>query len=813
MSSFSIKSLALAGVAAAALAPVAFAQEAAENVAASGAESSEELIVTGTRARGRTVTATPVPVDVISKSDLQKAGALGGEFGQTLQNLVPSFNFPRQSNSGAADIVRPAQLRGMSPDQVLVLVNGKRRHTTSVTSIESKTGRGTAPVDFNAIPASAIKRVEVLRDGAGAQYGSDAIAGVINVILDDAPEGVEVNASYGVHATDFEPTDRSLTDGDTWILQANAAIPLGVEGAFLRAGFEYKNRAKTYRGGFDQVPPWEDSGNLPLVGDQVNFAPGDGASEDWSLWFNGSAALSEGVELYTFGTYTERDSEGTGFFRYPIGSQNIISVYPLGYRPVPTGDSRDFALTAGLRGDVSGWGWDISANYGRSRYEAGVYNSLNPSLGPTSPTRFHAGAYETDLFTANADLTRELDFGLANPSVFAIGVEYRREGFKSEAGDPASYEAGPFTDLAVGAQAGGGLRPEETRDISRDVYSAYAELSLSLTDTLLVDLAGRYEDFSDFGDNLSGKAAVRWEFAEGLALRASVSNNYRAPSLVQIGYGTSSLSFGEGGSLQSVQTLQVDDPLARVIGASDLEAESAINYNAGFTAALGKFRFSLDAYKITVDDRITLSERVDASTLPPASLAALQPLFDARGITAVNFFTNAVDTETEGFDVVATYAFDDVWGGALNLSGAYSQSETTIVGRRDIPGVTLVGVEESNTIEGAPKSRFILTAEWTDETLSLLGRLTRHGETTRIFNFGGGYEPEQTYSAAFQFDAEVGYQVTQNVNLYVGASNLFDAYPDRSNDEIFYFGNFPYDVLSPIGFNGRYLYAGMRASF
>ncbi len=808
----SVRSFLQAGGAFAALLALtpALAQEADVAAANDQAVAEEDVVVTGTRSRGRTAVNTPVPVDVVTASDIAKSGAQGGEFGQALQNLVPSFNFPRQSNSGSADIVRPAQLRGLSPDQVLVLVNGKRRHTTSVTTVESKTGRGTAPVDFNAIPSNAIKRIEVLRDGAGALYGSDAIAGVINVILDDAPTGVEIDASYGIHDTHFDPTGEDLSDGATWVLRGKVGIPLGVEGAFLRAGFEYRDRARTYRGGVDQIPFFEDPANIPLVGGRVNFAPGDGGSEDLSLWFNGAAPVGANTELYAFGTWSQREAEGSGFFRYPVGYQNVPSVYPFGYRPVPTGDTEDLAITGGLRGEVGAWGWDASLNYGQNRYEAGVYNSLNPSLGAASPTSFFTGAYEVDLFTANLDLTREFDFGLAAPAALALGLEYRNEGFRSEAGDPASYQAGPFTGLAVGAQAGGGLRPEETRDISRDVFSAYAELSLQLSDTLLLDIAGRYENFSDFDDTLAGKAALRWEFAEGLALRASISNSYRAPSLVQVGYGTSSLSFGPGGQLQSIQTVQVDDPIARALGATDLDAESAVSYSVGFTAALGDFRFSVDGYRIDVDDRITLSERVDRGVVSPA----IQALFDARGITAVNFFTNAVDTRTDGIDVVATYAVRDTLGGVLNLSAAYSYSETEITAIRNFGDVVVIGVEEANTVEGAaPKSKFILTADWTDETWSVLGRLTHHGSATRVFNFGGGYEPEQTYGAKWQVDLEVAYQINRNINVYLGASNLLDTYPDRSNSEIFYFGNFPYDVLSPIGMNGRYLYAGIRTSF
>lgn len=826
MQSVSVRSILLASGAAAALLAlgVARAQDpapvtgtpapAAAPVDEPAAE--EEVVVTGIRARSRnrarTIVTTPVPVDIINADAIEKSGALGGEVGQALQNLVPSFNFPRQSNSGSADIVRPAQLRGLSPDQVLVLVNGKRRHTTAITTTEAKTGRGTAPVDFNSIPANAIKRIEVLRDGAGAQYGSDAIAGVINVILDDAPEGAEIDASYGLHVTDFDPTDQHIEDGETWVLQAKMGVPLDDRGGFIRFGAEYKDREPTNRAGFDQVPFFEDPANIPLVGGQRNFKPGDGSSENLNLWFNAEAPLDDGLLLYGFGTYNDRSAEGTGFFRYPVSAANIIAVNPLGYRPITTGDNRDIGVTAGIRSTEGALVWDISANYGQNRFEGGVYNTMNPSLGPTSPTSFFTGAFENEMFALNADASHEFDIGLEAPATLAFGAEYRREGFQSFAGDPLSYAAGPLAATqAIGAQAGGGLRPEETRDLTRDVFGIYAELSADLSETVFLNVAARYESSDDYDDTLSGKAAIRWQATDAIALRASVSNSFRAPSLVQVGFATSSTSFGSGGQLTSVATLPVDDPLAIALGAQPLDAESAINFSGGFTVDLpGEFVLTVDAYNIRVDDRITLSERIDRDSAP----VGIQPLFDARNITAVNFFTNAIDTETNGIDVVGTYNFQKVMGGELNLSAGLSYARTRIRNVRNLGPVTVIGVEESNTIEdAAPKSKIILTADWTDKVFTGLVRVTRYGEATRVFNFGGGYEPEQTYRQEWQVDVEASWRFNQNVEIYAGASNLFDNYPDPSIADISYFGNMPYDVLSPIGMNGRYLYTGIRTKF
>ncbi len=801
--------------ASAALSTLAVAAALSMPVAAQESPDDEDLsiVVTASRARAESTLDTTVPVDVVDAQSIAGAGAFGGELAQTLQVLVPSFNLSRQSNSGSADLVRPAQLRGLSPDQVLVLVNGKRRHTTSVTTIEAKIGRGTAPVDFNSIPTNAIRRIEVLRDGAGAQYGSDAIAGVVNVILDDRAEGVDVALSYGKHLTDFDPIDDSIEDGGTTTAQLSFGTALGSDG-FLRAGIEYRDRAGTNRSGLDLVPFFEDEANVDLVGGQRNYKPGDAATEDLNLWVNAETALGS-LRGYGFALFGQRDVEGTGFFRYPVSSTNIESVYPDGYRPVTTGENRDVSLTAGVRGEAGAWNWDGSVSFGQNEFEQGVRNSLNPSLGPTSPRSFDSGETQNQLLSFNFDLTRELD--LAAGASFATGLEWRREAFESQAGDPDSYAAGPFADapdfLAVGAQAGGGLRPEETRDLSRNVISAYGELSVDLTETVKVDVAARYEDIEDVGGTVAGKLAGRWEFVPGYALRAAVSNSLRAPSLVQLGFGTSSTSFGAGGQLTTVNTLPVDDPLAQALGARPLDEETSLNLSLGLAARINDhFSVTLDAFRTDVDDRITLSERVDCSpgNVPAAALA----ICTTRNIDAANFFTNAVNTRTEGVELVANYGAE-MGGGRFDLTFGYSTADTEIRSVNDpaVTGVILVGVEETNTIVGAaPDEKATLNAQWQGEKFSLLGRVNHYGETTRVFNFGDGFEPEQTYGSKVQVDAEIGYRLGK-VQVYLGASNLLDEYPDRSSEDIFYFGNFPYDVLSPIGFNGRFVYGGLRASF
>jgi iron complex outermembrane receptor protein len=791
--------------------PMASAQEAA---------SEPEVIVTGTRSRDRTVLNSPSPVDVLSADALQSSGAVGDELGQALATLTPSFNFPRQSNSGTSDHIRAAQLRGLSPDQTLVLVNGRRRNQSAVVNSETKIGRGTAAVDFNTIPLGAVGRVEVLRDGAGAQYGSDAIAGVINVILDDAPEGAEFSASYGQHVTSLDPINDDITDGETYTLALEGALPLGGRGGFVRGGGEYISREGTNRAGFDQVPFFVDPtpANLALAG-QRNYAEGDPEVESYGLWFNSELPLAGEALLYAFGTITQRDTSGGGaFFRYPDSFENITAVYPNGYRPQTTGDDENLSISAGLWNQYGPVELDLGLTYGRNEFRYGVENSLNPSLGPTSPTSFFSGAYIFDQLTLNADARTDWNVGVfASPVTVAFGAEYRRETYETQAGQPESYIAGPL-DLAIGAQAAPGLTPDDVVDIDRDVVSLYVDLSADVTDRLFVNAAGRFEDYSDFGETWTGKLAGLFELAPNWNLRAAVSNSVRAPGLQQIGFSDTTLNFGVGRSLVRTRTLRVDDPIAQSLGAQDLDPEESFNISAGIAAQpTDRLRFSIDVFQIQVDDRVTLSDRF----FGPALEAFVQAQPGGADIQSVRFFTNAIDTETQGVDLVVGYTYP-VFGGDMDLSFAYSYAETEITGFRDTPGALLaldpsfrlIGVEEINTIEtAAPNDKIVASAEWTGDQWRFLGRVNYYGEATRVFNFGGGFEPAQTYGSEIQVDAEAEFTLNQNVSFTVGASNLLDEYPDLSSADINYFGNLPYDILSPIGVNGRFVYARTRVTF
>ncbi|HBK47493.1 MAG TPA: TonB-dependent receptor [Xanthomonadaceae bacterium] len=794
---------------------VAAALSAPAHAQQSDATNLDTVIVTGTRASGRTVLESTAPVDVLTAEDIRKAGVVNGELGSALQALLPSFNFPRQSNSGGADHVRAAQLRGLSPDQVLVLVNGKRRHVSALVNTDSKIGKGTTPVDFNSIPVSAIKRIEVLRDGAGAQYGSDAIAGVINVILDDAPDAGAIEASYGAHHTDLKPIGREITDGQTGYLSAKAGTRLGEDG-FIKAGLEYKRRDATNRAGYDQIPDWQQNdANLALQG-RRNYALGDGQSRDLNAWFNGELPFGQTGNLYAFGTYSHRDTEGDNYFRYPDDTDgaNWPEVYPDGYRPISLGYNRDYQGVLGARGQWGEWDYDASLDYGRNDFTYELKNSLNASLGPDSPTRFRVGRYVFDQSVANLDLSRGFEAAGASHT-FGTGVEFRREQYRTHAGDPASYAAGPYTDRPTGAQAGGGLTPEDAADLSRNVASVYASLSSQFGEKFSTDLAGRYEHYQDFGSQWTGKLAARYAFTPAFALRGAVSNNFRAPSLSQVGFESTSTGYGSDGQLVQSRVLAVDNPIARALGASDLKPEKSLNYSLGFTSRIGDhFDLSLDFFQIDIDDRIALSESITGDALTDY----VESSFGVSGLQSASFFVNAADTRTRGAELVANWR-SYVFGGDLLLTGTYSYAKTTLKNVLATPAqllaldpdYVLFGVEESNTLTTAtPRTRAGLAANWSNDAWTLSSRLSRYGSVTRVFGWASA---PQTYAAEWQLDLEAEYRITAQWSVAIGGQNVTDSYPDLSNAETNYYGNLPYDVLSPVGSNGAYWYGRVRYTF
>ncbi|TQT00840.1 TonB-dependent receptor, partial [Xanthomonas perforans] len=511
-------------VVAALLASPALAQTAAP------ANTLDTVIVTGTRVSDRTVAESQSPIDIISAESLQATGT--PELATALARALPSLNFPRPALSDGTSAIRPAQLRGLSPDQVLVLVNGKRRHTSSLLNLNGTIGRGAAAVDLNTIPVAAIARVEVLRDGASAQYGSDAIAGVVNIVLKGAEKGGSLQAGFGQY---------SAGDGNNYELSGDTGVAYGGDRGWLHVAAQLNQQDPTDRARAYAGAP---SVSQPAVG-QKAFKIGDPEVNAQAVSANTEFAFSDSITGYAFATASNRDITSFAFFRAPGSSQNILSVYPQGFLPEIQTYAKDRSLVAGVRGSTaSGWDWDASYNYGYNRIDFHTRNTLNVSLGPTSPTAFYDGALETTQNIVNLDVKRGFDWGLAYPVTVAFGAEYRNEKWNQSPGEVGSYfQAGT---LAGGAQGFGGFAPSVSGQYSRDSYALYADLEADFTDKFSAGLAGRYEDFSDFGSQASGKLSARYAFTDRIALRGTVSSGFRAPSLAQQYFQSTSTTFLAG---------------------------------------------------------------------------------------------------------------------------------------------------------------------------------------------------------------------------------------------------------------------------
>ncbi|WP_024610069.1 TonB-dependent receptor [Pseudoalteromonas sp. TB64] len=814
-------------------------------------ENIEQISVIGSRRLGRTVEDSAVPIDIIGADALNNSGQT--ETNALLSSLLPSFNFPQASLTDGSDHVRPAQLRGLAPDHTLVLVNGKRRHSNALLNLNGSTGRGSSSVDLNAIPANAIARIEVLRDGAAAQYGSDAIAGVINIVLKSASSGGSFSANYGANVTEMdgvpelksvsegsdgnlaftEGSDRSLTDGQTLTLQGNMGFELG-ENGFLNISTEYRDRHSTNRSDYDQRENYArlDDGSLDpreLTVNRYNHNFGNGDVEDLSVFYNAGYQLTNNADLYSFGSYSKREGEGGGFYRRASDSRNIEEIYPDGFLPVITSDINDFSLALGVKGFVSEWNYDVSAVYGQDAFEFGVTNSLNTSFGPTSQTTFDAGTLTYDQLTLNVDLSREVDVSFLESSVnVAVGAEYRREGYQIDAGEEASYAQGTFgpggavTDPvdgpfgAAGSQVFPGFTPESEGDNSRHNVSFYIDLETYLTDDWNLTVAARYEDYSDFGDTLNGKIATRYALTEDLAIRASASTGFRAPSLQQQFFTSVATVFVDGEPTET-GTFAPGSDVAKALGSPGLDAEEATNYGVGFTWSTDfNFSLSVDYYQILIDDRIVLSNNLSG--------AAIEQLLEGTGANQGRFFLNAIDSKTRGVDVVASYnlATDGYGDVAFNLGYNYGKNEVTDI--IDAPAeLQGAGFDQDNLFSGnelrrfevsTPRNKYNLSATWNMDQWRTTLRTTRYGETQDPSETP---ELNEVLKPKWITDLDVAYSLSENVSLSLGANNIFDVYPDatRENvDEVSTFSRlFAYSSFSPYGFNGRYVYGKIEMKF
>ena len=804
-------------------APSAWAQEVQNASAETATASIDQVTVVGSRARNRTVFDSSVPIDRFGAREVDNALA-SGDVGAALQALSPSINFPRIESSGASDSVRGIQLRGLAPDQVLVLINGKRRHTSAVLDTESSFA-GTVPVDINAIPPNAIDHIEILRDGAGAQYGSDAVAGVINIVLKKARTGGAASVSYGANHTHFDPTGETLTDGQSVIVNADYGVPLG-EAGYFRFGAETRRRSPTERAGPSDAG-WTSYNFTPAdqaLDGKVLFKSGDSRQRNNYLFYNTQLTLANGLDLYSFATLNERKSDGSAYFRYPGDPSNVPALYPNGYRPVTNGDKRDLSVVAGVRGSLGEWNWDASARHGSDRFDYGVRRSVNASLGAASPTSFHLAGFDFRQDALNLDATRSLDIGLPAPLSLALGAEWMRESYTSSAGDPASYAAGGNTDAPPGAQAGPGLRPTDTYDGSRQIRSVHADVETDLTPRLLLGAAARYSDYSDFGSASTGKLSSRYKVTDTFLVRGSLSNSFRAPALVQTGFRFATLNFNaDGTALQTAALLPASDPLARSFGAQQLKPEKSTNVSLGLAwKPAPATSLTVDAYVIRIRDRITRS-----SDLQSDAVTAYLAANGRSDIQSVAYLANLLDTRTKGLDVVLNHdlAFAS---GKLNLNAALNLNKTSLDKVRQ-SSTALAAIDPDLTLltetslfrirNGSPNSKLILGADWQAAGWGVQARATRFGEL-KDFSYDSDAPlidgiPAQRFGAVWSLDLEGQLKLGRQLTLSVGGNNILDRYPQRvrETNNATYGGALPYNFINPIGVNGAYFYAKLSYTF
>jgi iron complex outermembrane receptor protein len=772
-----------------------------------------ETITVGSRAPGAEAEKA-VPVDILTAEQIQETGAT--EVMQVIQALAPSFNFPRPTISDGTDSVRPATLRGLGPDQVLVLINGKRRHQTALIHINSTIGRGSTGVDLNAIPIAAIERIEVLRDGAAAQYGSDAIAGVINIVLKSggARPRVEVRAGGNLGAfTDVFDTEHEFSDGGT--LDVNGSYGLGIRGGSLMIAGEYRGRKGTNRAGPDTGDPFSP---------QPNIHWGDSEEKNGLLFTNLELPMGDGTQsFYAFGGWSRRVGSHGGNYRRRTDAGNWPSIYPVGFLPLIEPTNVDASVAAGVRGATQArWVWDLSGVFGHNRLDYDVSNSLNVSLGPSVPpnqTEFYSGALAFNQLTLNADVRRQIDIGFVKTTNVAFGLEYRRDNYSIEAGEPASYIDGGSLDQAgrpaiPGAQVFPGFRPSNEVDATRNSVAAYVDAEGDVAPRLRVGLAGRYEHFDDFGNTLDGKVTVRLAPHRRVVVRGAVSTGFRAPSLGQIHFSTVSTNFtliGDQFVPVEAGTFPVYTPIARTLGATDLEPEDSLHMSGGaFFSPTDRLELTVDVYRVTIDDRIALSDNFTGGTI-----ADLLRPFGANG---ARFFTNAIDTRTTGVDFIVNYTADLGGRGTLRLQGAYNNTDTDITRISPTPA-QLIGFENTlfsrvppNDIEfrrftcAQPKDNVRLTGDWGRGPVSALVRGNRYGEYCSIEAI------DQIYSAEWLLDLELRYRLG-GARIGFGIQNVGNVLPDRNLITVSNRGGRTFPRNAPFGFNGRYVYGLLGYEF
>ena len=800
---------------AAGLAILAVLSSAGSAAAAEDASTVNEIIVTGTRVAGLRAADSPAPIQVLSAPALARVGSPG--LIDALALSVPSFNAQAVGGDMANETLS-ARLRGLSPNHVLVLINGKRRHGVANLAILSSVFQGGAAADLNMIPVAAIDHIEVLQDGAAAQYGSDAIAGVINIILKSAPSGGSASASGGGY---FDG------GGKTGELDANAGFGQGSRG-YLNLTADARIHDYSNRGGSDQRvvqavqsgahPDWADLAGYPYV----NRIFGDARYEQALLSLNAGYDLGA-AELYGFGTYGRKHAGGWANFRVP---DKLPALYPLGFNPIDELQEEDFAGTLGLRGVAAGWRWDLSSTYGKDADAVNVTHSANVDLFAdtgSTPSDFHAGDFIASQWTNTLDISRALEVGMAGPLTLAFGAEHRRETYQIEAGDPASrYKAG--------SQSYPGFSLTDAGSHSRHNLAAYVELDANPAPGLTLDLAGRWEHFSDFGDTTVGKLTGRYELTPALAVRGTASTGFRAPTLAEEFYSATNVQPNS-----AFVQLPPNAPAAALIGIDPLKPETSTNFSVGLVArpAPGVL-LTIDAYQISVRDRVVGSGTLYGTYAGALRSPAVNAAIEANGnvlenvpFSGINVFTNGVDTRTRGVELVLTAASHLGEAGRIDWTLAANYNTTKVTHVRDTPielaasGQSLFDQVAISTLETAsPKVKVILGGLFSHGPWSVDVKESLYGQASRYQDPGDGNLYLDRQGVKFITDLEIGYRLGGGVTVSVGADNLFNVYPDRVSAAAIAAsaaaGNPAveiYPAFSAIGIDGGYYFGKVRWQF
>jgi len=851
-----------------------------------------EVVIIGSRAPNRTAVESAVPVDVIDMKELNSVGPQVN-LNQILNYVAPSFTSNTQTISDGTDHIDPASLRGLGPDQVLVLINGKRRHNSSLINVNGTFGRGSVGTDLNAIPASAIQRIEVLRDGAAAQYGSDAIAGVINIVLNRSVNELNASVTTGANFTKNANDQTGGVDGESTNVAASYGVLLGDNGGFLNLSGDFDvrqdySRMKEWEGevfnqynvverfanndGYDisnlldddvaDVIQYANQAGINLNGattkeelqpilatdateaelsargqqrSDYNMRVGQSALRGGRIFANFSLPLDDnGTEVYSFAGLSSRTGNSAGFYRLPNQSRTYTPAYINGFLPEINSNIKDQSLSVGIKGKVGDWDVDLSNTYGRNAFLYTIGNTYNASLQRASPTIFDAGGFSFAQNTANLDVTQYFDDVMAGLNV-AFGAEYRTEKYDIEAGEEASYaqytangqritlaSQQPAQDFFGNSRPGGsqvfpGFAPSNELSRGRSSVAGYVDLEADFTENFLVSFASRFENYSDFGSTINFKLSTRYKLTDNLNFRGAANTGFRAPSLHQINFNSTSTIFDNEGNPQEVGTFANDSRAANLLGIPDLKEETSKSVSLGLTAQIpdANLTVTVDGYYVEIEDRVVYTGQFQG----PGTGTELDNLLRQANATAASFFANAIDTESRGLDVVITHNanLSDSWRLKSDLAGTFSRTNQIgdINASQVLTNAGLVDTyfpEDSRVYleEAVPRTKINLSNSLTSDKLVVFLRNVYFGEVTEATTT---IENQQVFDPRIVTDLSVGYKFTDALTLTVGANNLFDIYPERAFDQ---YGNrsdgrFDWSRRAQqFGVGGRYLFARLN---